>query len=182
MWSTYLPPEKSVSRSRSNSSNQTWYQIWKGLRQGCMHKLTEVGNRILELSLYLSWHLHPHTDQLSVCSCFHPPTRPLLWSVCRRLTPKTTFLRLLYWFSLGSANVNLGRQAGWGEDIRTEGRGKPIYSSPTLCFGQPLQQHLCHLQNSSSYQDISTLWILRYHLASPNLVSRSHQVAMPPGL
>ena len=36
----YLPPEKFVCRSRSNSYNQTWnndwFQIGKGVLQGCM--------------------------------------------------------------------------------------------------------------------------------------------------
>ena len=38
--SPYLPPEKSVCRSRSNSQNRTWnhelVQIGKGVRQGCI--------------------------------------------------------------------------------------------------------------------------------------------------
>ena len=40
---TYLPPEKSVCRSRSNSYNWTWnnnlFQIGKGVRQGCILSL-----------------------------------------------------------------------------------------------------------------------------------------------
>ena len=39
-WPHYLPPEKSVCRSRNNSYNQTWNNIlvpkWKGVHQGCI--------------------------------------------------------------------------------------------------------------------------------------------------
>ena len=39
-WPHYLPPEKSVCRSRNNSYNQTWNNRlvpkWKGVHQGCI--------------------------------------------------------------------------------------------------------------------------------------------------
>ena len=39
MYISYLPPEKSVCRSRSNRTGHRttdWFQIWKGICQGCI--------------------------------------------------------------------------------------------------------------------------------------------------
>ena len=56
----YLPPEKLICRSRSNSQNWTWFKIGKGVHQGCHPSLLHQVFMRIEIK-----HMHLNTSKHS---------------------------------------------------------------------------------------------------------------------